>query len=457
MFETFLYQDIPTALLVDLVVLSLCTLALLRYGRLSHSHPAITYLVFHTVVVPFRLLAIWSGAETLFSAWSFSEAVTEPEIVRAAFLFDLTLIIMTIAWIRASAVDSAEQRPTDQGRKQATTLSLPRIWSVVFFAFPVGVAGLLLLGNIPGFEKPTIDLGDWETSSWLAITIAWSGLAVVALIYWYGFRWWLLVPMTFYLFLMAVQGFHRFRFIIPLILLTQIYLDRKGKKWPTPLVLGVLIGMFVLFFPLKQIGMMAQTGASFSEIRATSSVAIERALAGEHTDQELLDQTASCLTLVDRSGRFYYGTPYLALLTAPIPRQWWPEKPGLADYLKEISSTERPMDQLGMVVGFVGDFYLNFGYLGVIILSFIFAHSFARIYFKAYRAPYFSVIRFAYLMIACNFIEIYRDGLMSIIIFTCVNMMPLVVIVILNSLNPIRRRIPAHSPVPLHGALDASR
>ncbi|MGH9906752.1 MAG: hypothetical protein ACRD8U_14350, partial [Pyrinomonadaceae bacterium] len=277
MFETFLYQDIPTALFVDLVVLSLCTLALLRYGRLSHSHPAITYLVFHSVVVPLRLFAIWTGADTLFSSWGFFEAVTEAEIVRAAVLFDLTLIIMTIAWIRASAVDRAEELPTVQSRRRATTLSLPRIWSVVFFAFPVGVAGLLILGNIPGFEKPTIDLGEWEKSSWLAITIGWSGLAILALIYWYGFRWWLLVPMTLYLFLMAVQGFHRFRFIIPLILLTQIYLDRKGKKWPTPLILGIIVVAFVLFFPLKQIGMMAQTGASFSEIKATSSVAIERA------------------------------------------------------------------------------------------------------------------------------------------------------------------------------------
>ncbi len=409
MFETIFYQDIPAALFVDLVVLSLCTIALLRYGRLSHSHPAITYLVFHTLVVPFRLLAIWAGAGTLFSEWSSLETVTELEIVRAAVLFDLTLIVMTIAWIRASVVDSRKQRMTIKSTTPAATLSLPHIWWVVFFALPIGVAGLLILGNIPGFEEPRVDLGEWETSSWLSVTITWSGLAIVALIYWYGLRWWLLVPMTFYLLLMAVQGFHRFRFVIPMILLSQIYLDRKGKKWPSPAVLVAMLATLLLFFPLKQIGRMTQSGATLTEIRDVSSQSISDAMAGQHGDEVLLDSLASSLTLIDRSGKFYYGSTYLAIVTAPIPKQWWREKPGMADYLRDFSTPFRPMAEWGMVISFIGDFYLNFGYVGIVLLAYLFAYFLGTFYFRAYRMGYFSVLRFAYLLIACNLILVYRE------------------------------------------------
>ncbi|HZE73100.1 MAG TPA: O-antigen polymerase [Pyrinomonadaceae bacterium] len=448
MFET-LYQDIPTALFVDLVVLAVCSIALLRYGRLAHSHPAMTYLVFHALVVPLRLFAVWAGAETLFAEWYFFEAVTEAELARAAILFDLTLIIMTIAWIRASAVDAKKQRAQVKNPKEGVLLSLPHIWAVVLIALPIGIAGLLLMGKIPGLERPEMDLGAWEESSWLVITMTWSGLAIVALIYWYGLRWWLLAPTCVYLTIIALQGYSRFRFVIPLILLAQIYLDRRGKRWPTPMVLAVMAGVFVIFFPLKQIGRMTQTGASLTEIRTTSSEIIDEAMAGKHGDQELLDQFASSLTLIDRAGKFYYGSPYLVLATSPIPRQWWAEKPGLADFMREFSTPGRPMFEMGMVMSFVGDFYLNFGYIGIIVLSYLFAYTLARIYFRAYRANYFSVLRFAYLLVACNLIQIYRDGLMSIIIFTCVNMMPLAAIVALHYIGG-RRRVRPYIRLPYY-------
>src|SRR5262249_54538201 len=139
---------------------------------------------------------------------------------------------------------------------------------------------------------------------------------------------------------------------------------------------------------------------------------------GQNGDQTVLDQFASSLTLIDRSGRLYYGTTYLALLTSPIPRQWWPDKPGLAEYMKDFSTPSRPMAAMGMITTFMGDFYINFGHAGIIIMSFLTAYWLALVYFKAYRNNYYSVLRFGYLLIACNLIQVYRDGLMSLFIFT---------------------------------------
>jgi O-antigen polysaccharide polymerase Wzy-like protein len=450
LFELGFYEDLTTALVVDLFVLGVCSVLLLRYGRLAHSHPAVTYLFFHLLAISSRLLAILAGAETLFSRWGgIFEPVTESEIVRAASLADMVLVIMTIAWIRASRVDIRRGAgKSDRTGKEPATLSLRHIWSIVAVAFPIGVLGVALIGSVPGFEKPEIDFGEWQESSWLLITTTWTGLSLLALIYWYGFRWWLVSPMAVYLFLMSVQGFHRFRAIIPLILLLQIYLDRHQKRWPPTYIVAVIIAAMLLFYPMKTIGRMAQEGATVTEISESSTEILREVAAGQNGDQTVLDQLASSLTLIDRADKFYYGSIYLALVTSPIPRQWWPEKPTLTEHIFAFSTPSRPMAEMGMVMSFIGEFYLNFGYPGIVLISFLTAYWLARIYFRSYRSSYYSVLRFSYLLVACNLIQVYRDGLMSLFIFTVVNMMPLSAIVFLHWVRPLR---PRREAVPIYG------
>jgi hypothetical protein len=96
------------------------------------------------------------------------------------------------------------------------------------------------------------------------------------------------------------------------------------------------------------------------------------------------------------------------------------------------------MGEMGMIMTFIGEFYINFGYLGILIMSFFTAYLLGRTYFHAYRSSYYSVLRFSYLLIACNLIQVYRDGLTSLFVFTVVNMMPLFVIVLLHLVRPLR-------------------
>lgn len=449
MFELGLYDDLTTALVVDIFVLTMCSIFLIRYGRLAHSHPAVTYLFFHVVVITSRLLAVMAGAETLFTKWGgIFEPVTEVELVRAASVADMVLVVMSLACAWAWRDDKKRNAGSDEKPPASrSTLSLRHIWTVVGVAFPIGVLGVALVGSVPGFEKPEIDFGEWQESSWLFVTTTWAGLSLLALIYWYGFRWWLVLPMGAYLFIMSVQGFHRFRVIIPLILLLQIYLDRHQKKWPPAYIMAVIIAAMLFFYPMKTIGRMAQEGASVTEISESSTEILREVAAGQNGDQTLLDQMASSLTLIDRTDKFYYGSIYLALFTTPIPRQWWPEKPTLSEHYFALSTPSRPMAEMGMVMTFIGEAYINFGYFGVVIISFLTAYWLARLYFRAYRTSYYSVVRFGYLLVACNLIEIYRDGLMALFVFTLVNMMPLSFIVFLHLVKPMR---PERPQVTLH-------
>jgi hypothetical protein len=435
--------DIPVALLIDVVTMTSCIALLLRYGRLSHSHPGTIYLFFHLYTFTFRLCGLLFGAETLFSQYQgFFEAITHGEIVRAALLGDLALAIMTVAWIKASADDLKKIRRSPGSLVEGEpNLSLRYIWIVVAVAFPLGIVGLATFTNVPGLSvvRDAMEPGEWQTSSYFFIMQVWAGLALLALIYWYGFRWWLILPMSLYLMLMAYQGYHRFRVLIPALLLVQIFLDRRKLKWPPLYVSAVLAALILIYFPLKSIGQMAQEGESVSEIVTMSSETVNEALVAKAPDQQFLDQFACALSLADDAGH-YYGSTYLALLTLPVPRQWWPEKPGLADYLHEISKPWRPMGAMGMIVTFLGESYINFGYVGVVIIPMLLAYILGRVYFRAYRRSYFTIARLAYLLIACNLIQVYRDGLVSIVVFTWVNMMPLMILILLHYILPSRKK-----------------
>jgi O-antigen polysaccharide polymerase Wzy len=436
---------------IDLIIVAACVLVLLRRGRLAHSHPATIYLFFHIYMVTLRLAALATGALTLFADWGLQFGpVTYDEIARAAVMMDAALVLVTIASLSASRHDLRKNGPPPQpGQEGPKNLSLGIIWMVCAVVIPIGMIGLLTLADLPQFRGLAFvrdALGRWQSSSWVSITVTWVGLGLLALMYWYGFKPWLMIPMVLYLLLMGYQGYHRFRIIIPAILLIQIYLDRHQQRWPSPRVFVVLVALILLFYPLKTIGQMAQVGAGPTEIATASADIIGEALSGRAGDQQFLDQFASVLTLVDENGVFYYGRTYLALFTLPIPRQWWPDKPELAAYLSDISRPWRPMGEAGMIATYLGESYANFGYIGAAIIAYLLAYWLARAYFRAYRSNYFTAVHFGYLLIASNLLQVYRDGLVSIVVFTFVNMMPLTLIVLLHLLRLKPR--PRWSPGP---------
>jgi hypothetical protein len=426
---------------IDIAVVVACALVLLRRGRLAHAHPATIYLFFHIYTVTLRLVSLAAGALTLFADWGWQYLpVTYEEIARAAIIMDMALVIFTIASINASRHDLRKNGPPPPpGQEGPRNLSGGIIWVVCLAVMPIGIIGLLTLTNVPLFQGMQFvrdALGRWQASSWVSITVTWVGLGLLALIYWYGLKPWLVVPMLFYLALMGYQGYHRFRIIIPALLMIQIYLDRRQLRWPTARIFVLLAALILLFYPLKTIGTLAQEGAAPTTIATASADIISEALAGRVGDQQFLDQFASVLTLSDEYGLFYYGHTYLALVTLPIPREWWPNKPELAAYLDDISIPERPMGQAGMIATYLGESYVNFGYIGTAIITYLLAYGLTRAYFLAYRSNYYTVAHFAYLLIACNLLQVYRDGLVSIVVFTFVNMMPLTLIVLLHLLRP---------------------
>ncbi len=409
-------------------------IALLAFARLSATHPATPYLIFHVWFVTGRSLAILNGAPTLFS-WPGADPVNANEIARAVLLADTALIAMTIALILAAPRNSRGSE--SQFRFEPIPLRRDLIRLVAAFAIPIGAIAIFLGSKLPGVATSGL-AASWADSNWIVVAESWVGLGLLALIYCHGFKMVLVAPLAAYFGLAAYQGNFRFRLLIPLILLVQIYVDRQGKRWPSAKACIALLACAVLFFPLKEIGKGLQSGGELIAIWQNVERQIADVFRGTHPDEMILDELASTLTLADQHGKLFWGRTYSGILTVAVPRAWWPEKPGLADFEKEISTPARPIAADGMVVTMLGEFYVNFWYPGVILLSFATAYLLGRAFHAAYRRGYFTVSRLAYLLVACNLIEVYRDGLISLFVFPVINMMPLVAIVILHIFYPSR-------------------
>ncbi len=421
---------------IDLIsVLVSCGIAFL-FCSPRHSHPFIAYLLFHVVFFSLRLIAIAGGDPTLFASWGPGyEPVTIEEISRAATLADFGLLAIAIGCALA-ALRSTAAASVDTGDPEVQTLSAAHVNRVCTITLPVGLVAFLYLTRNPFVEFQRSSGDEFQLSSAVTTLQTWMGLSLIALIYVNGFQKRFLLPLLIYLGVMMMQGYHRFRVIIPVIFLAQVWLDRSNRRWPSLPIVGLMLSLFFISVPLKGIGRMIQRGESIDSVASFAYDEVSRMFESQDTNQEFFDQFACTVALTDRAEYMAWGSTYLPLLTLPIPRALWPEKPGLGDHFNEITTSSRPMARCGMISTLLGESYMNFGLLGVIIVPAICGYILTRLYESAYRHPYYSVSRFAFIIVSCNLIQVYRDGLSSLFIFTLLNMMPLCLIVALHVIRP---------------------
>ena len=431
---------IEWALLLDFSILVGCIVVMVRLRGFSFLHPGTIYLIFHVLTVTLRLATLSLGAPMMFDDPVFRNAgfapVTEDEIFRAAMFADISLFISTIGFLIASDVHTRNERWGNKTQPTKTKLINPNQYlQILWVTFFVGIGGLIVNSFIPGNETRIIDtlaIGEWRSSSWVFFTQTWVGVALIGFIYFYGFRRIFMLLMIAYLLLQFYQGFHRFRILLPIIVLANIYLLRNDLRWPRRWMIVVGIIVLLLFFPAKRIGRLLQDGAGFSEVVTTTSDYLINLPTLSMSDLVALDQLAVSLTLVDDAERFYYGTGYLPLITLPIPRPLWPNKPELAFYMDEIETRERPLGRLGTILTYIGEAYINFGIIGVVAIPYLLSYFLGKFYYRIRNLPYNSIMKLLYAILIASLVQVYRDGLTSLVVFTIVNYIPITIITILH-------------------------
>jgi hypothetical protein len=410
---------IPYFLLDVFVVLAV---VVLMFRRMAFWHPLTAYLLFHLYSFTYRLFQILSGAPLMYTGQANAEAITVEEINRALLWADFALAVFAFAsfWAHLRFDAKAEQPVV----RRVMNPNIAR--TIGLLCLPIGAYFFY------GIKSATLDLSVSSASAgYVQVMAMWPMGVLGLLVFAFGFRWYLVALIAFFLGVVALQGYHRFMLILPLLYFAAYYLQTVRRRWPTfPIIIGAIL--VALVFPrLKYIGQAVQygdTGEAFAQLGQSFTLnSKDKEVA---TSEEFLDQYAGSLTLADFNDRKFWGSTYLAIITLPIPRAWWPNKPGLADHLQEISTSGRRYDVEGRITTYLGESYLNFGYAGFFFIPALMGYVFTAYFLQSATGPMQRLSRYVYLVIFMALVQTFRDGLLSIFVFTIVHNMPMLFAVI---------------------------
>ena len=402
-------------LLLDVLIVA--TVVILMFRRMAFWHPLTAYLLFHVYSFSYRAFKIYAGAPLMYDGQANAEPITIEEINRALLWADLALIVFAFASFLAHLrFEAKAERPVV---RRVLNPNIARTISLL--CLPIGAYFLY------GIKTATLDLSvENAAAGYVQVISMWPIGALGLLAFAFGFRWYLVALIAFFLGVVALQGYHRFMLVLPLLYFAAYYLQSIRRRWPTiPILIGALL--VALVFPrLKYIGQAIQYGdtqeavAQFTQSFAFGSKEKEAA-----ASEEFLDQYAGALSLADTNDRKFLGSTYLAIVTLPIPRAWWPNKPGLADHIQEISTSGRNYAVEGRITTYLGESYLNFGYAGFFFIPALMGYVLTAYCLHAATGPMQRLSRYVYLVVFMALVQTFRDGLLSIFVFTVVHNMPM--------------------------------
>ena len=411
--------------LLDVFVVS--AVFVLMFRRMSFWHPLTIYLLFHLYSFTYRLFQILSGSPLMYTGQANAEAITPEEISRAMLWADAALILfVAAAWWAHKVFEAKSDQPVER-----RVLNLNIAKAVGLLCLPLG-AYFFYVVKTTGFVSSV----DSASTGYVQAIAMWPIGVLGLLIFAFGFRWHLLVLTAFFLGMVAIQGYHRFMLILPLLYFTALYLQTQRRRWPNLLIIVGALFIGLIFPRLKYIGQALQYGDTQEAIaQFTQAFVKERQSFGETlATEDFLDQFAGGLSLIDGNDRKFLGSTYLAIITLPVPRAWWPNKPGLADHLQEISTSGRRYDVEGRIITYLGEAYANFGYAGLLLIPPLLGYLLTMACLRATTGPMLRLGRYLYLVFFMALVQTFRDGLLSIFVFTVVHNMPMLFTWILHSL-----------------------
>lgn len=401
-------------------IITVTLVMMISWKVLTFFHPLLWYLIWHVISTTNRLVQLANGGPLLYEQSINFTPVTAAEITRAVVWNDIALLLVLVGAVTAHLF----RLPTRESRRYLQP-TMKTIQKVALFTFPLGLLCFLLLRFLPRSLFDAAGIG-----SYVIIIGMWPLTLICILIFFRGFRWPLVTLAALILIATSLQGYHRFMAVIPSIFLALVYVMRGTGRYR---VLHLLIpGIFVaLVMPyMKPMGRAFQAGyyrEAFDIFIGALTLS-----GGQGSPINFLDQFAAALTLIDQSGQFWFGATYFNLLILLIPRALWPGKPSLGQHVVDIATVDRPFDSEGRIITYLGEAYINFAEAGFIIVPFLISYVLTRVYRRFRISPPYSLMRLTYLLLVPASIQMYRDGITSIMLFGIIFNMPLIFIWLLT-------------------------
>lgn len=224
----------------------------------------------------------------------------------------------------------------------------------------------------------------------------------------FGLRRWVLVLLVLYFSYRLYLGWERIHLVVLVMNLVLLYLAVRGKRWFSPAFAVVAICTLPLF------SFLGENRDYFKSFFGGD--AVERT---EFHDPGVLDGLDNLdfanyeylvyiISVVPEYSQSYtYWTQYLQLFTEPVPRIIWSGKP-VGMPIKLVNLNEWG-NFVGLTKSSVGDAWMSFGYLGVVINLFLIGYFLAFLFEKLFLNGDV-VQRVMWLMLIPFSMQLFRDG-----------------------------------------------
>lgn len=167
------------------------------------------------------------------------------------------------------------------------------------------------------------------------------------------------------------------------VLYTYLRLGPRGRSARGRFLGMAVVGVLFALFVLVSLGLWRQASQRGAVLdRTLASAIVSNTIASGNFFP--LARTAVILDRVPERYDFRMGGSYASVLAAPVPRRVWSGKPEALgrDVRSEIYG--RPTFKNGYPPGLVGEAYINFGYLGVVLVPLL-AGVFLRVLYRSFR------------------------------------------------------------------------
>ena len=394
--------------------------AIIAYAKkpfASVFHPISLYLVFHGFVFVIRpLFAYWQDYQTIYTSFLFTPS---PETKASAIVIANIglLAFLAGAWRTGATVLPFRQERADLEERQR--LIVPFLVVAALLA-PLAIYSLLDVYGGGGWSTMRMD-----RSVGVAINTTANGWFIEAqlllvplsvLFAWVArFRWWSLMPLIAFVVMRGGTG-GRGPFIVACVAAGMLYLYDSKRRWPSAGGIGALVLLATAFYFVGQ-----DRGASIRAFVGDGQVVAIEEQQGfmesmDFANLEFLEYLTE--TIPQKTGTYGYFLDNLQVLTEPIPRKFWPDKPvGAPIKLYNLVDYGRPF---GMTYSLPGNGWAQGGYFGVVLWCGLWGMALGAIYTRfarGFQGNFAVALYFSFLPI---FVIAFRDGQSVTILRTAV-------------------------------------
>ena len=382
-----------------------------RHTAASLAHPATFYLAFHGFLFVFRpIVARIYDFDFVYRLYEFTPSVKDKITVLLGANLALVIFLVAVLAVAPREVPAAPATPNEEARRRL-------FWPIMLVAgllTPLGIASQIANWGerstyfesmardaATGTMVNTQNIG-WFTEAALVIA------PVSVMILWVArYRWWGWVYFAGFAFLQAGSG-TRHAIIFAVAAIAVGWLLEHGRKWFDWRVAALGLAAIVAF---NQI--VLDRGGAVRELVADQGIADHVQPDDldplEHMDFANLEYFEYLVYAVpQRTGTYDYFAHNLQILTEPIPRRFWKDKPaGSPVQFFSLWDYGRPT---GMTASLPGVGWMSLGYPGIIIQTLIFAAIFGYLYRWLLLGSNTPVARLAWSMVIAMAILGFRDG-----------------------------------------------